>query len=219
MSNLGVESNHFRIYTNNQMENSQFFDKLFEQVDKFKIPVILGLLGTLLIGLGFLVPNLTTEKKPIVIEGQKDSSSQNIKVDIEGAVKNPGVYSLGSDPRILDVIYAAGGFTDQTDSNWLTKNINLAQRVKDGEKIYINAIGEETSTGNSGSTKTLAATNSKISLNKASASQLDTLPGVGQVTANKIIAGRPYASVAELLSKKIVGSATYNKIKDLVSVN
>ncbi len=194
------------------MENSE---KIFEILDKFKLPLILALLGSLLIGLGFLLPNLKNEKKPIVIENPNQSSkAESIKVDIEGAIKNPGVYSLNLGARIQDVISAAGGFTDQTDSDWLTKNINLAAVVADGEKIYINAIGEAAADPEVKS----AQTQGKININTASSSQLDTLPGVGEKTSAKIIDNRPYKSVNDLLSKKVVGNSTFNKIKDLVSV-
>lgn len=195
------------------MENTE---KIFGILDKFKLPLILALLGSLLIGLGFLLPNLKNEKKPIVIENSNQSpKTESIKVDIEGAIKNPGVYSFNLGARIQDVISAAGGFTDQTDSTWLTKNINLAALVADGEKIYINAIGEEAAADPEVKS---AQTQGKININTASSSQLDTLPGVGEKTSAKIIDNRPYKSVNDLLSKKVVGNSTFNKIKDLVSV-
>lgn len=192
------------------------FEKIIELVEQYKLTLILGLVGTLLIGLGFLLPNLNKEKKPIVIAPTDTSTtSGSLKVDIEGAIKNPGVYSLAAGARILDVVYAAGGFTESADSNWLTKNINLAAVVKDGDKIYLNAIGEETA---SGENSVLSEKTGKININSASASELDTLPGIGEKTAAKIIDNRPYKSVDDLLGKKVVGSATFDKIKDLVSV-
>ncbi len=197
------------------MESSEVFEKAFTLVDRYKIALVLGLVGTLLIGLGFLLPNLNKEKKPIIIEGAQDQKSTNLKVDIEGAIKNPGVYSLKEGDRIQDAVSAAGGFSETADSAWLTKNINLASAVKDGDKIYINAIGEEAAVD---TTNVLSQKSGKININSASASELDTLPGVGEKTVAKIIAARPYKSIDELLSKKIVGNATYNKIKDLVSV-
>lgn len=194
------------------------FEKIFELVDRYKLTFFLALAGTLLIGLGFLLPKINTDKKPIVITDASSSSDKDsqLKVDIEGAVKNPGVYSLNLGARVLDVIYAAGGFTDQTDSNWLTKNINLAALVSDGEKIYINALGEEIVLSQSSSSQ---VSSGKININSASSSQLDTLPGIGEKTASKIINSRPYKSINELLDKKVVGTATFNKIKDLVSAN
>ncbi len=190
-------------------------EKLLVIIEQYKITIVLGLVGTLLIGLGFLLPNLKNEKKPIVIENSnQNSKEESIKVDIEGAIKNPGVYSLNLGARILDVIYAAGGFTETTDSDWLTKNINLAALVEDGEKIYINALGEETANPEVKSVQTQG----KININTASSSQLDNLPGIGEKTSAKIIDNRPYKSVNDLLSRKVVGNSTFNKIKDLVSV-
>lgn len=196
------------------MDSSEVIEKALSLVDRYKITLILALLGTLLIGLGFLLPNLNQERKPIVVEGAQEKTT-SLKVDIEGAIKNPGVYTLNDGDRILDVVYAAGGFTETTDSDWLTKNINLAALLKDGDKVYIKAIGEEVSVNSAG---VLSEKIGKINLNSASASELDTLPSIGEKTAAKIIAARPYKSVEELLSKKVVGSSTYNKIKDLVSV-
>lgn len=197
------------------MDTSEVIEKVFALVDRYKITLILALLGTLLIGLGFLLPNLNKEKKPIVVEGAQEEKATSLKVDIEGAIKNPGVYTLNDGDRILDVVYAAGGFTEATDSDWLTKSINLAELVKDGDKVYIKAIGEEVSVN---SASVLSEKTGKININSASASELDTLPSIGEKTAAKIIAARPYKSVEELLNKKIVGNSTYNKIKDLVSV-
>jgi competence protein ComEA len=195
----------------------QALDKVLEIIEQYKITLVLGLVGTLLIGLGFLLPNFKNEKKPIVVQKSTESSKvAGIKIDIEGAIKNPGVYSLAQGERVLDAIYAAGGFTDQTDSDWLTKNVNLARIVEDGEKVYINALGEISDS--LPQVKTAQTQSGKININKASSSELDTLPGIGEKTAAKIIDNRPYKSANDLVAKKVVGTATFNKIKDLVSV-
>lgn len=196
------------------METTPVLEKAFGLLNRYKIAAVLGLAGLLLVGLGFLLPNLKSEKKPIVIENSKAEAVVGLKVDIEGAVKTPGVYTLNEGSRIADAISTAGGFTEKTDSVWLTKNINLASLIKDGDKIYINSIGEGVAAGG---TQTLGTTTKKININNATATELDTLPGIGQVTANKIIAQRPYKDVSDLLTKKVVGQSTYNKIKDLVS--
>lgn len=195
--------------------------KIFPLVDRFKIPLILALVGLFLIGLGLLWPKLNPEKKDIEVKAnQADESTaakgqSELKVDVAGAVVEPGVYTLKADSRLEDAIASAGGFSSEADAAWVSKNINLASKVSDGQKIYIQAIGEVSVSGSS-----LGTTNTdKININFASTKELDTLPGVGVVTAEKIIALRPYATVEELLSKKAVGKATYEKLKDLVSVN
>ena len=201
------------------MVNNQTLAKLFTILDKFKVPAVLALVGLFLIGLGLLWPKLNSEKKDIVVgesSSQNESAAGKIKIDVAGAVATPGVYELSSDSRVEDAIAAAGGFSQVADTTWVSKNINLASKVADGQKIYIAAQGEVSA---SSSTLGIKTTGDKVNINFASAKELDTLPGIGQVTAEKIIASRPYGSVEELLTKKAVGKATYEKIKDLVSAN
>jgi competence protein ComEA len=143
-------------------------------------------------------------------------SKSEIKVDIEGEVLNPGLYKLDSDARIQDALIAAGGLTSDADR----KAINLAAKVSDGQKIYIPRVGEEVPAVVTSSTSEVmgASSNSQVSINNGTESELDTLPGIGPVTANKIVEARPYASIEELVSKKAVGQKTFDKIKDLISL-
>lgn len=187
-------------------------------IDRFKIPLVLVLCGTFFIGLGLLLPKLNSEKKAVVVEGnsQTDPNSSKLKVDVSGAVVNPGVYKLPIDSRVEDALTAAGGFSHEADAAWVSKNINLASKVSDGQKLYIPAQGEISPVG---STLGSQQSSDKVNINFASAKELDTLPGVGQVTAEKIISLRPYNKVEDLLTKKAVGKSTFEKIKDLVSAN
>lgn len=202
------------------METSVSREKLLSIIDKFKIPLLLALLGSLLIGLGLLIPKLNPGKEEITVKSEEQVAVSNktpqIKLDIAGAVTKPGVYDLAAGSRLEDAIKAAGGFSPQADTVWIAKNLNLASKVTDGQKIYIQLKGEISYSGSSLGSST---TGEKVNINFASAKELDTLPGVGQVTAEKIIAARPYSSTQELLSRKVVGKSTYEKIKDLVSVN
>jgi len=142
------------------------------------------------------------------------SSVSKIKVDVEGEVIKPGVYELSQDARVQDALIAAGGLT--SDAN--RKAINLAAKIVDGQKIYVPAEGEIV-TGTTRSTSSgQASITGLISVNSASTSELEELPGIGPVTAGKIIDNRPYGSVEELLERKIVGKATYEKIRDLISL-
>lgn len=202
------------------MDQNFLLRKMFEILEKFKIPLVLGLSGLLLVGVGLLWPNLKDPKKEIVLESKSETSSQTtvklIKVDVAGAVTNPGVYQLKSESRVEDAVSLAGGFSAKADLTWVAKNLNLASKISDGQKIYIQSVGENPSGSSILGTKTVS---DKVNINFATASELDTLPSIGAVTAEKIISLRPYNSVSELLSKKAVGKSTYEKIKDLVSVN
>ena len=136
-------------------------------------------------------------------------------VHVDGAVVNPGVYKLKSDSRINDVIVAAGGLSAEADQT----KINLAAKINDGQKIHVPAVGELVGQSVSGSVSQVAgdSVNQSININTASESELDKLPGVGPVTAQKIIASRPYSAPEELLVKKAVNNSTYEKIKDLIT--
>jgi len=139
-----------------------------------------------------------------------------IMVDVAGAVMQPGMYSLEGGVRINDALVAAGGLSEGADRDWVSKNLNLAMKLVDGQKLYIpqeNEVTKDTPSQGKGVTLT-----GLINLNSASVSELDTLWGVGEATAKKIIAGRPYGSVEELLTKKVVKTNVYEEIKDEISV-
>ena len=168
---------------------------------------------------------------------KENSSPRKIFVDIAGAVNNPGMYEATLGARLKDILTLAGGLSDEADRIFFQRNFNLARIVTDQEKIYIPSSWEI----NSGifiensrtldyispknitqtevvSQNSLQNTNEKISLNQASVEELDTLPGIGKITAQKIINNRPYQSIDELLTKKVVGKSTFEKIKDLISL-
>jgi competence protein ComEA len=137
-----------------------------------------------------------------------------IQVDIEGAVVKPGVYKLRIDSIIQDALVASGGLTSEADRDYISKNINLASKLTDGSKIYIPKLGDISSKENlqqGGSLSTL------ININSATEKELDTLPGVGSVTAGKIISNRPYLAINELIDKNIISSKVFTQIKDKIS--
>lgn len=193
-------------------------NKEFLRENKFLIAgVILGLFF-LIAGLIQLISqgNQGTQIEIVPTESEVEVSTQQIVVDVAGAVKKPGVYSLKPGARVARAIEAAGNFSPKADLAWVAKNLNLAAKLSDGGKIYIPTKNE------AGQVSTLApqviTTSDKININTASQSQLESLPAVGPVTAAKIIAARPYNSIDELLTKKVIGRSTFEKIKDLVSI-
>ncbi|MBI2033284.1 MAG: ComEA family DNA-binding protein [Candidatus Levybacteria bacterium] len=182
----------------------------------------LGALGMIFFTYGLIGLFLGNQSasEDIVFESSQEQDSQKDKtifIDIEGAVVNPGLYKLSYDARIQDALVAAGGLSSEADREYIAKNINLATKLTDGGKIYIPIKGETESIkgiiGIKGGTADGA-----ININTGSQTQLEELPGIGPVTAQKIISGRPYTSIDELLNKKIVGSKVYEQIKERISV-
>jgi competence protein ComEA len=155
-------------------------------------------------------------------------AQSDLRVYISGAVQEPGVYSLQPGDRLVDALEAAGGATAEAD---LTA-VNLARRVQDEEYYYIPVVGEtppSIATSLNGPAlveSTIAAntgaSNGLINLNTASAETLSTLPGIGPVKAQAIIAYRernPFQSVDQITSVSGIGPATYEKIRGLITVN
>ena len=187
----------------------------------------LGSVGLILFAYGLI--SLFLLQKPIdsdVVFEKNEANSENIRntkeekltIDIGGSVVNPGVYDLPLGSRIQDAITIAGGLSESVDREFVAKSINLATKLSDGAKIYIPKIGESAKGATSTTGITGSAVTNQININSASEQELDSLPGIGSVTSQKIIAGRPYNSIEDLLSKKIVGSKVFEEIKEKISV-
>ena len=166
-----------------------------------------------------------------VVDAPPDSSARpvaepDLVVDVQGAVERPGLHRLPAGSRVGDAIASAGGYSPQVDIAASAQRLNLAQRLQDGDKIHVPARGEQLAVDSGPASPGAAqpaatAPGGPINVNTAPAEQLDTLPGIGPVTAAKIIAAReeaPFATVDELLSRGVVGPATYEKISELVTV-
>lgn len=145
---------------------------------------------------------------------EKDSLTRNICY-ISGQVNNPGVYEFTEDTRLAELVELAGGFTDKADLDFVNRNANLAQKLTDEYFIYIPSIEERNAPTQSVNGPN---TNSLININTASEAELDTLPGVGPSTAQKIIENRPYGSIDELLDVSGIGDAKFNDIKNLIGI-
>jgi competence protein ComEA len=155
------------------------------------------------------------------------ASSPAWMVDVAGAVMRPGLYALPPGSRVADAIRAAGGYGGRVDASGVAATLNLAEVLHDGAKVVVPERGTSTaSTGGSGSGVAGApaggtSAGGRIDLNRASASELDTLPGIGPVTAAKIIAAReeqPFQAVDDLLARKVVSASVMTKIRPLVTV-
>ena len=143
-------------------------------------------------------------------------------VYVSGAVAHPDVYELSYDSIVKDAIEAAGGPTGEADLN----RINLARRVHDEEQIYVPQKGEESFPVNPPSGPSAPSSSSqeggKVNINTATAEKLDTLPGVGPSIAQRIIDYRttngPFQSIEDIKNVKGIGDATFEKLKDKITV-
>lgn len=138
-----------------------------------------------------------------------------IFIDIEGAVISPGVYELPVGSRVKDVLVLAGGLAEDADRLFCEKNINLAEEIKDGQKIYIpSAVNTNAQQGYFEA----SIQSNKVSINSASVAELDTLWGVGDTRAGDIVKNRPYQSVDELVSKGVLTKTIVDKNRERLSV-
>ena len=135
-------------------------------------------------------------------------------VDVEGAVRRPGLYHLPTGSRVADAIAAAGGFSGDVDAAAASATLNLADALQDGSKVLVPVRGRSGPAAPGASARP-----ARIDLNHATSAELEALPGIGPATAAKIIAAReerPFATVEELRSRKLVGASVFAKIRDLV---
>lgn len=145
---------------------------------------------------------------------------RELVIDVQGAVLRPGIVHLPGGSRVADAITAAGGYGPRVASERVGQSLNLAALLKDGDQVVVPSRDDHAPTGATAS-GTAANAGGPIDLNHATAAELDGLPGIGPVTAAKIVAARDeqaFASVDDLRTRKILGAATFEKVKDLVVV-
>jgi competence protein ComEA len=162
-----------------------------------------------------------------------------IRVEISGGVAQPGVISLPEGSRLIDAVSAAGGWGERVDPLRVELCLNLAAPLEDGGAVRIptrddrlllgltgvecgplySSASEIASSVEANSSNGSSATGGKIDLNRASAEELDTLPGIGPATAAKIIAARtekPFVIVDDLRDLKIISESVLQGIRALV---
>ncbi len=184
-----------------------------------------------------MTPTLEATSTPTPPIPTETPTPAPVRVYITGAILNSDVYYLAQRSIIKDVIEAAGGFAPDADR----EKINLALELKDQQQIHVPHIGEEdplppiqdgpaidstpTEDGDNQNTAiggSTPATEGKINLNTASLDQLDTLPGIGPVIAQRIIDYREssggFTTIEDITQVSGIGKATFAKIKDLIVV-
>lgn len=199
--------------------------------------LLLGLLATGII----LVVARQPPGHPVLLK--EPPTPTLLRVHVVGAVTAPGVYTLPRGSIWQDAINAAGGVTSMADLN----HINLAQLVVDGDQVNVPELiptatlappatpaptagpsppsptpAKPSAPGASGNT-TSASTGGKININTATAAELDRLPRVGPAIAQRIIDYRtthgPFAQIEDIQNVKGIGPATFNQMKDLITVS
>lgn len=223
-------------------------DIVFEYLKKYKIYLILLIIGLILFN--FKVNKSEEVNQDLVMETEENKTIEEdkiIKVDIKGAVNNPGVYEIASSSRVSDAINISGGLTSDAD----TTTINLSKNLVD-EMVIIIYTKDEINEFRSGSTSIKYIENecvcpqikndvcieeiitnieivdnssnedsSKININTATKEELMNLKGIGESKANLIIEYRnnnKFNSIEDIKNVKGIGDAIYEKIKDSITI-
>lgn len=179
---------------------------------------LIGFAGLVLLAVGliyYIFSQSGQGSRVEIIPASTDGQNQ-IMVDVSGAVEKPGVYKLTANSRVNEALIVAGGLSPDADREWVSKTINLAAPLKDGIKIYIRSskdINKNITDNNTGGL---------VNLNTANLSQLDSLPGIGPVTAKKILDYRDqngsFAVKEDLLKVPGVGQKLFDQVKESISV-
>lgn len=174
---------------------------------------------------GVAVLQQTQSKSVSVVTSPTPAPAEDITVDVQGGVHAPGLYKLPPGSLVDDAVKAAGGLVPQADLSRIAKEINRADQLKDHQKLYLPLLGERPEQRASGTSVPGAAAPSVepselVSINTATSEELEALPGIGPVTAQKIIDYReesgPLESIEELMEVSGIGEATFAKLKDQV---
>lgn len=189
--------------------------------------LLVVLLGAAILGTGVLVIVRTSDPPaPQVqkIAAQKEVPEANpsppakkLLVHVSGQVAAPGVYELPEGSRVQDAVAAAGGPAAESDANAL----NLAAVLVDGQKVTVPKPGEAVPAEGPAAAAETGAPGGKVNLNSATVQQLEELPGVGPVLAQRIVAHRTksrFTSIRQLQEVSGFGPKKYEALKDLITV-
>jgi competence protein ComEA len=157
-----------------------------------------------------------TTPPPILPPATVSTTPARVVVHVVGAVRHPGLYRLSQGARVADAVARAGGASRKADLSL----VNLAALVSDGEQVVVPRRGAAVAAG-AGGAAGAGMSAGPVHLNSATVEQLDTLPGVGPVTAQKIVDYRQkhgaFTSVDELDAVPGIGPARLDELRDLVA--
>ena len=205
-----------------------FFDEWKEKWESWNLVVkgaVIAVVLLLLVAVGGLLPKKeeAVEETEVVVttvlaEKTEVSTTQEtvIFVDIKGAVKNPGVYQMKAGDRVKDAIDAAGGLTEEADS----QKVNLAKRLEDQMVIVVPKVGEEVEEILAGETSKEATKEGKVNINTATVEELKTLKGVGEKKAEAIIEYRKkngsFQTKEDLMKVRGIGKKLFESFQERI---
>jgi competence protein ComEA len=190
-----------------------------EWLDNHKVPV-LAAVGLLIVAAGASFALRWRTPEPVVIEAPPPTATSGpIRVYVSGAVAHPDVYSLPHGTIVKDAVEAAGGAVSDADLD----RVNMAQALSDGQQVYIPHVGEApTPAPASGGGTQAAVPSGPININTATQAELETLPHIGPAIAARIVDYRekngPFTKIEDIKKVSGIGPATFDDIKDLITV-
>ena len=167
---------------------------------------------------------LDAATQPATSSSSGMAQEAGLTVYVTGAVNQPGVVTVASGGRVADAVNACGGLSPEADGD----AINMAQALKDGQQVRVPAKGAQKAAANgataakAGGSANSADTGGLVNINTADEKALDTLPGVGPATAQKIIEYREnegaFQSPEDIMKVRGIGKAKYEKMKDKITI-
>lgn len=205
-----------------------FFDEWKEKWESWSLSAKAAVIGgilLILVGVGglFSKKEESVEETEVVVttvmaEKTEESTTQEtvIFVDVKGAVKNPGVYQMKVGDRVKDALDAAGGLTEEADS----QKVNLAKRLEDQMVIVVPKVGEEAEEIPAGVTSKEEAKEGKVNINTATVEELKTLKGVGEKKAEAIIEYRKkngsFQTKEDLMKVRGIGKKLFESFQERI---
>ena len=205
-----------------------FFDEWKEKWESWSLSAKAAVIGgilLILVGVGGLfskkeesVEGTTVVETTMLVEKTEVSTTQEtvIFVDIKGAVKNPGVYQMKVGDRVKAALEAAGGLTEEADS----QKVNLAKRLEDQMVIVVPKVGEEAEEISAGETRNEGTKEGKVNINTATVEELKTLKGVGEKKAEAIIEYRKkngsFQTKEDLMKVRGIGKKLFESFQERI---
>ena len=140
----------------------------------------------------------------------------SLVVDVEGGVNEPGIHHLPAGSRVADALTAAGGYAETADLALAAQSLNLAAELVDGQQILVPVVGAGAGADGGG-----GGGSGLLNLNRATQAELEELPGIGPVTAERIISARaeqPFTTLEEFVTRDVLTARQLEQITALVTV-